>query len=336
MAIPLPSAGSGRAPERRPRTRSPEDLTASLRRRLTSDLHVGRLDPGDRLPSIRAVARESGVDHRAVARAYRELEAEGLVEIRGRSGVRVRVREVARKDGGDSAGERARWLAGVLAEGWTRRVTPRDLRRMLEACTRGASLRCACVESNRDQMVAYCAEIEALSEMTMVPCYLSPVAGEEGDAAAGLREELRGADVVVTTPYHASVVREALGESGPPLVVLKADPQLAGALRTRLRDHGMTVVAETSEFGERLRQMYAAGLPENERLRVVLADDAAGVSALDAGAPFLLTRAARDLLPQLSPSKLLFPPRSTLARASVDELTRVIVSLTVTASPAPG
>ncbi|NNC32700.1 GntR family transcriptional regulator [Longimicrobium terrae] len=47
----------------------------------------GAAAAGDRLPSIRALWREMGVDHRVVAQAYRILEDEGLVEVRGRSGV---------------------------------------------------------------------------------------------------------------------------------------------------------------------------------------------------------------------------------------------------------
>src|SRR4051812_23472079 len=58
-----------------------------LRYLIVGLLHVGRLRRGDPLPSIRAVARDFGADHRAVAAAYRVLEAEGLVEIRPGAGV---------------------------------------------------------------------------------------------------------------------------------------------------------------------------------------------------------------------------------------------------------
>jgi DNA-binding transcriptional regulator YhcF (GntR family) len=46
---------------------------------------------------------------RTVARAYRELEAEGLVEIRGRSGVYVAPQE--RRDG-EMLPEMMRWMTG--------------------------------------------------------------------------------------------------------------------------------------------------------------------------------------------------------------------------------
>jgi DNA-binding transcriptional regulator YhcF (GntR family) len=65
------------------------ELSDRLRDRILNALHLGTLRPGDRLPSIRTLWREMGVDHRVVAQAYRSLEAEGLVEVRGRSGVSV-------------------------------------------------------------------------------------------------------------------------------------------------------------------------------------------------------------------------------------------------------
>ena len=63
----------------------PVELRDLLRRRIVADLHLGRVKPGGRLPSLRMVANELGVSIRAAARAYSELEKEGLVRVRGRS-----------------------------------------------------------------------------------------------------------------------------------------------------------------------------------------------------------------------------------------------------------
>jgi GntR family transcriptional regulator len=50
----------------------------------------GVLSPGDRLPSVRALASEALVNPNTVGRAYRDLEALGVVEGRNGSGVFVR------------------------------------------------------------------------------------------------------------------------------------------------------------------------------------------------------------------------------------------------------
>jgi DNA-binding transcriptional regulator YhcF (GntR family) len=58
----------------------------------------GRLAPGARLPTVRALAGQLGLAVNTVARAYRELETAGIVETRGRSGTFV-----ARTDPTDAA-----------------------------------------------------------------------------------------------------------------------------------------------------------------------------------------------------------------------------------------
>lgn len=49
----------------------------------------GRLAPGTRLPSVRALVGELELATNTVAKAYRTLEAEGHVETRGRNGTVV-------------------------------------------------------------------------------------------------------------------------------------------------------------------------------------------------------------------------------------------------------
>ena len=49
-------------------------------------METGALRPGERLSPVRQLAAELGIAPNTVARAYRELEAEGLLEGRGRTG----------------------------------------------------------------------------------------------------------------------------------------------------------------------------------------------------------------------------------------------------------
>src|SRR5690606_21134418 len=49
----------------------------------------GLLTPGTRLPAVRQLATDLGVAANTVAKAYRQLEAEGHVETRGRGGTVV-------------------------------------------------------------------------------------------------------------------------------------------------------------------------------------------------------------------------------------------------------
>lgn len=60
-----------------------------LRAQLAVMVAVGRLLPGDRLPTVRALAEQLQLAPGTVARAYRELEHAGFVEGRGRKGTFV-------------------------------------------------------------------------------------------------------------------------------------------------------------------------------------------------------------------------------------------------------
>ncbi|WP_424189404.1 GntR family transcriptional regulator [Actinokineospora sp. G85] len=62
-----------------------EQLRAGLAARVTA----GELAVGTKLPTVRALAAELGLAANTVARAYRELEAAGLLETRGRAGTFV-------------------------------------------------------------------------------------------------------------------------------------------------------------------------------------------------------------------------------------------------------
>lgn len=60
-----------------------------LRSQVIALVLTGALRPGDRLPSIRQLAGDLGVSSGTVARAYRELEVEGVVRGHGARGTTV-------------------------------------------------------------------------------------------------------------------------------------------------------------------------------------------------------------------------------------------------------
>lgn len=60
-----------------------------IRAQIAALVQSGALVEGERLPPVRALAADLGVAAGTVARAYTELETDGLVEGRGRSGTVV-------------------------------------------------------------------------------------------------------------------------------------------------------------------------------------------------------------------------------------------------------
>lgn len=82
-------------------TASPTPPFEQIRAQVAGQIASGELVAGTRLPTVRRLAEDLGLAVNTVARAYRELEAAGLVETRGRAGTVVSA-------GGDRARERLR------------------------------------------------------------------------------------------------------------------------------------------------------------------------------------------------------------------------------------
>src|SRR5437868_12489663 len=60
-----------------------------LMRQVRHVIEMGALRPGDRLPAIRAVAEDLVINPNTVVRAYRELQHEGIIELKHGSGAFV-------------------------------------------------------------------------------------------------------------------------------------------------------------------------------------------------------------------------------------------------------
>lgn len=69
--------------------RSPVPPYEQIRAQLARQVQSGELVPGARLPTVRRLAGDLGLAVNTVARAYRELERDGLVTTRGRNGTVV-------------------------------------------------------------------------------------------------------------------------------------------------------------------------------------------------------------------------------------------------------
>ena len=86
---------------------APEAPFAQLRQQIIARVSDGTLSPGDQLPTVRRLARDLGIAPNTVARAYRELEADGVLEGRGRSGTFVRATVTAGRAAPAAASARA-------------------------------------------------------------------------------------------------------------------------------------------------------------------------------------------------------------------------------------
>ncbi|MET9532014.1 MULTISPECIES: GntR family transcriptional regulator [unclassified Streptomyces] len=80
-----------------------------LRAQIAGQARSGKLPAGYRLPTVRGLAEELGLAANTVAKSYRALEADGVIETRGRNGTFVAA-------AGDAAEREAAEAARTFAE----------------------------------------------------------------------------------------------------------------------------------------------------------------------------------------------------------------------------
>ena len=95
-------------------------------------IETGALRPGEQLPSIRPLAEELVVNPNTIAKAYRELEHEGVIELRQGAGAFVSDKAPTKKDA-DKLRAAQTAVAGAIEKLRARGVTDDEIRRLVEA-----------------------------------------------------------------------------------------------------------------------------------------------------------------------------------------------------------
>ncbi|MDQ1550650.1 MAG: hypothetical protein QOD50_72 [Actinomycetota bacterium] len=98
---------------------SPTPPYEQLRVQFMDEVQSGALAAGTRIPTVRKLAGDLGLAPNTVARAYRELEADGFIETRGRNGSFVSAQ-------GDAAQKQAQDAARAYADRIQKLGIPRD------------------------------------------------------------------------------------------------------------------------------------------------------------------------------------------------------------------
>ena len=106
-------------------------------------IETGALRPGDQLPGMRPLAEELVINPNTVAKAYRELEHEGVIELRHGAGAFVSGNAGTKKLT-DKVRAGQAIVAAAVEKLRARGVTDEEIRRLFEAqlaglTTRGAS-----------------------------------------------------------------------------------------------------------------------------------------------------------------------------------------------------
>jgi GntR family transcriptional regulator len=122
----------------RPNPSSGVPIYLQLMEQVKHAIDTGVLRPGEQLPGIRPLAEELVINPNTVAKAYRELEHEGVIELRQGAGAFVSAHARAKK-----LTDRVRAGQAIVAAAverlQSRGITDAEIRRLFEAELAGLS-----------------------------------------------------------------------------------------------------------------------------------------------------------------------------------------------------
>ena len=116
----------------RPNPSSGVPIYLQLMEQVKHAIATGALRPGEQLPGIRPVAEELVINPNTVAKAYRELEHEGVIELRQGAGAFVSDNAPSKKDAEKLRAAQAS-VATTVDKLRARGVADEDIRRLFEA-----------------------------------------------------------------------------------------------------------------------------------------------------------------------------------------------------------
>ncbi len=116
----------------RPNPSSGVPIYLQLMEQVKHAIETGALRPGEQLPGIRPLAEELVINPNTVAKAYRELEHDGVIELRQGAGAFVS-RNARAKKATDTLRAGQAIVAGAVEKLRSRGVTDEEIRRLFEA-----------------------------------------------------------------------------------------------------------------------------------------------------------------------------------------------------------
>jgi GntR family transcriptional regulator len=214
----------------------------------------GSLSPGQRLPSVRALARRLGLHANTVSGAYRDLERAGHLELRRGAGVYVRA-------GSPASVEDARGLDEVvrlaLNAAFRKGFSGAEIRAAVERWLRAAPAERVVIVDPREETLAILVhEVKGALGVPASGCTLEALAREPELAAGAL---------VLAFPYHAA--KAARLAAGAAVETIHAQPSpTSEALVRGLPAGAIVLIVSLSPIVLKLAEGFVSSLRGDEVL----------------------------------------------------------------------
>lgn len=289
-----------------------------IRDQLINLVHFGAMMPGHRLPTVRQLARDGGINLKTAFKIYRSLARTGLVEIRPQSGIFVR--------SGRGKMEQAyrksvrQFVQRVKAEAALLNLTPQRLAHLLaKDGLVPERVTCAVLECNREQTQLFAAELERQLGVRAIPVELfapSP--------PPGVMRILRQADFLLTTDFHWEDGHKTAQRYRKKILRLRLDPSFIRMIISAARRGPFTMIITDTSIQQRMRQAMAQYLKpaELDRIRVVHDSDQAGIADAVArgGRVYVSPLCAERVQPLLGPKVRTVQHKNLISKDCLREL----------------
>ncbi|MEO6568600.1 MAG: winged helix-turn-helix domain-containing protein [Opitutaceae bacterium] len=293
------------------------EIAERIRSKLLSNLTLGILKSGDRLPGVRSFAREFGVDARVILAAYDELVISGFVERRQRSGFYIACPHLNCENPGTG------WLVDIAMHSLHRGVTPAFLGRQLSRVFESRKLHALVVDSNEDQ-------IWSLADELTLDYGLNVISADFDLLGLGvaLPDIPASLGAVVTTAFHREDACQLAERLGVPMIAVTMCSDLFAEVNNLLVVGEFFFIVSDGRMRRKLEFVFEES-EHRERLRILVAgqDD---LRVIPDDAPIYITRLTRT---RLDGSPLLtrcLPEARVFSEESARELMTVVIQAGLT------
>ncbi len=209
-----------------------------IKGQLLSAIYCGKINQGDKLPSIRELAEALGVNYKTIRNIYQRLARENYVGIVKGSGAFLQER------GGENTYEQMRrraifrLLSDTAEKAKQLGLPPARFAHLLESYTTGSNMRRLhlAVVDHEEEAYIFSRELRDRLRADVVPISLTDL---ESDAS---QEQLKNADYMLTTSWHMEEVRALAGRFAKPLMEIKPSHQIYQEILSNARDRNIAII----------------------------------------------------------------------------------------------
>jgi GntR family transcriptional regulator len=209
-----------------------------IKGQLMSAIYCGKINQGDKLPSIRELAEALGVNYKTIRNIYQRLAKENYIGIVKGSGAFLQER------GGENTYEQMRrravfrLLADTAEKAKQLGLPPARFAHLLESYTTGSNMRklSLAVVDHEEEAFIFSRELRDRLRADVVPISLTDV------ESTGAQEQLKNADYVLTTSWHLDEVGILATQFSKPLIEIKPSHQIYKEILTSAQSRNVAVV----------------------------------------------------------------------------------------------